>query len=107
MKTILLALITITLLGYSVEAQTMAELRDELEREKLLTEIANERNKREYLISQQENRYFESRQREIYNRRSQNDQITNANSQQIRNINELTNVITNGLRNIQILGSQR
>ena len=94
---------TLCLLANVASAQSVSDLREELERERLLTQIANERAERDSLNRERDDRRYQNQVRQIYTEREEQQRAAQERSSHIRNVNELVNVLTSGLRNIQLL----
>lgn len=78
------------------------ELREELARERYLTEIAMERHKRQKLDREQELRDYDNRIRDVQYRRAEQERINRERYDGINSVNQGVNVIGNILRTIQI-----
>lgn len=104
MKYAIPLLAALCLLANVASAQSVSDLRQELERERLLTQIANERAERDALNRERDDRRYQNQVREIYAEREEQQRAAQERSSQLRNVNELVNVLTSGVRNIQMIG---
>jgi flagellar motility protein MotE (MotC chaperone) len=77
--------------------KTPQQLRDELERERYLTEIAMERSRRRQLEQEQDAQDYNSRMREVEYRRSQEEREYRERTNEIYSVNQGVNVIANAI----------
>lgn len=102
MKTLFLILTSTILLANIASAQSLSELREELERERIITEIAIQRSEREALHERRYERNYKNEMNDIYIEREQYARRSQERSGQLRNANELMMVIGNSLRYIDL-----